>query len=90
MRLSFDDEDSFNEVVGSLRFDDDPPSDPNSVILALQDSEVDGGSSMPAQERNDEDIRFNNSTSDLNSLALGGVVSTAPQEKSKDIDIIAA
>jgi hypothetical protein len=89
MRLSFDDEESFKDVIGSLRFDN-PPSDPNSVILAFQDSEVDGGSSMPAQERNDEDICFNNSTSDLNSLALGGVDSTPPQEKSKDIDIIAA
>jgi hypothetical protein len=88
MRLSFDDEESFKDVIGSLRFDHDPPSDPNSVILALQ--EVDGDGSMPAQERNDEDICFNNFPSDLNSLALGGVDSTPPQEKSKDIDIIAA
>jgi hypothetical protein len=85
VRLSFDDEESFKEVVGSLRFDN-PPSDPNSVILALQEV---GGGSMPAQEWN-EDICFNNSPSDLNSLALGGVDSTAPLEKSEDIDIIAA
>jgi hypothetical protein len=85
MRLSFDDEDSFKEVVGSLRFHN-PPSDPNSMILAHQEV---GGGSMPAQERNDEDICFNNSPSDLNSLALGGVDSTPPQEKSEDIDIIA-
>jgi hypothetical protein len=88
MRLSFDDGDSFKEVVGSLRFDN-PPSDPSSVALTLQEV---GGSSVPAQERN-EDIQvcFNNSPSDPNSLALaGGVDSTAPQEKSEDIDIIAA
>jgi hypothetical protein len=85
MRLSFDDEDSFKEVVGSLRFDN-PPSDPNSVILALQEV---GGGSMPDQEWN-EDICFNNSPSGPNSLALGGVDSTAPQERSDDIDIIAA
>jgi hypothetical protein len=83
MRLSFDDEESFKEVVGSFRFHN-PPSDPNSVVLALQEV---GGSSMPAQERN-EDICFNNSPSDPNSL--GGVDSTAPQERSDDIDIIAA
>jgi hypothetical protein len=32
MRLSFDDEESFKEVVGSLRFDN-PPSDSNSAAL---------------------------------------------------------
>jgi hypothetical protein len=42
MRLSFDDEESFKEVVGSLRFDN-PPSDPNSVALTLQEM---GSSSM--------------------------------------------
>jgi hypothetical protein len=83
MRLSFDDEESFKEVVGSLRFDN-PPSDLDSVALTLQEV---GSSSMLAQERN-EDICFNNSPSDPNSLA--GVDSTAPQEKSEDIDIIAA
>jgi hypothetical protein len=77
MRLSFDDEASFKEVVGSLCFDN-PPSDPNSVALALPEV---SGSSMPAQERN-EDICFNNSPSDPNSLALGGVDSTAPQGRS--------
>jgi hypothetical protein len=86
MRLSFDDEDSFKDVIGSLRFDN-PPSDPNSVALALQ--EVDG-SGVPAQERNDEDICFNNdSPSDPNSLA-GRVGRTSPQERSEDIEIVAA
>jgi hypothetical protein len=88
MKLSFDDEESFKEVVGSLHFNN-PPSDPNSVELALQDSEV-GGSSMTLQKRN-EDICFNNdSPSDPNPLGRGG--STPPQERSDsdDIDIIAA
>ena len=56
MRLSFDDEESsFKDVVGSLRFDN-PPSDPNSVALALQEM---GSGGVPPQERN-EDICFNN------------------------------
>jgi hypothetical protein len=85
MRLSFDDEESFKDVVGSLRFDNPPSaSDPNSMALTLQEV---GGGSMPAHERN-EDLCFNNSPSDLNSL--GGVDSTPFQEKSEDIDIIAA
>jgi hypothetical protein len=81
MRLSFDDEDSFKEAVGSLRFDN-PPSDPNSVALALQEV---GGSDVPHQERN-EDIHFNNSPSNPNSL--GGVDSTPIQERSDDIEIV--
>jgi hypothetical protein len=88
MKLSFDDEESFKEAVGSLRFDSNPPSDPNSVALALQ--EVDDSSDVLPQERNDEDICFNNdSQSDPNSLGRVGS-STPPQERSEDIDIIAA
>jgi hypothetical protein len=45
MRLSFDDEDSFNEVVGSLRFDN-PLSDPNSLGRV--------GSTTPSQERSED------------------------------------
>jgi hypothetical protein len=56
MRLSFDDEESFKDAVGSLCFDN-PPSDPNSVGLAPQEV---GGSNVPPQERI-EDICFNNS-----------------------------
>jgi len=85
MRLSFDDdasEESFKEVVGSLRFHN-PPSDPNSVALALREM----GSSSMMQERN-KDICFNDSPSDLNSL--GQVGSTPRQERSEDIDIVAA
>jgi hypothetical protein len=85
MSLSFDDEESFKEVVGSLRFQvDNSPSDPNSVALA---QEV-GGSGVPPQERN-EDVCFNNdSLSDPNSI--GRVGGTSPQERSEDIEIVAA
>jgi len=83
MKLSFDDEESFKEVVGSLRFDN-PASDPNSVALVLQEV---GSNGVPPQERN-EDTCFNNSPSDPNSL--GGVDSTALQERSDDIEIVAA
>jgi hypothetical protein len=82
MKSSFDDEESFKEAVGSLCFDN-PPSDPNSVELALQEV---GGSGVPPQERN-EDICFNN-PSDPNSL--GRVGRTSPLERSDDVDIIAA
>jgi hypothetical protein len=83
MRLSFDDEESFKEVVESLCFHN-PTSDPNSVALSLREV---GSSSMTPQEKN-KDICFNNSPSDPNSL--GRVVSTPPLERSEDIDIIAA
>jgi hypothetical protein len=88
MRLSFHDEESFKDVVGSLRFEsfDNPPSDPNSVALALQEVGT-SNNGVPPQERN-EDICFNNSSSDLNSL--GRVGSTLSQERSEDFDIIAA
>jgi hypothetical protein len=46
MRLSFDDEESFKDVLGSLRFDN-PPSDPNSL-----DRERVG--STPLQERSED------------------------------------
>ena len=83
MRLSFDDEESFKEVVGSLHFNN-PPSDPNSMTQALQEV---GSSRMPPQERN-EDICFNDSSSHPNSLRLVG--SMPPQKRGEDIDIIAA
>jgi hypothetical protein len=84
MRLSFDDEESFKEVVGSLRFDN-PQSDPNSVALALQEV---GSSDVPPQERNEDVFLNNDSSSDPNSL--GRVESTRPQERSEDIEIVAA
>ena len=49
MRLSFDDEESFKEAVGSLHFNN-PPSDSDSL------QGVGGtGSSMPHEERNEDD-----------------------------------
>ena len=63
MRLSFDDEESFKEAAGSLRFNN-PPSDPNSLQRV-------SSSSMLPQERNDEDgICFDNPPSDSNDIIL--------------------
>ena len=59
MKLSFDDEESFKEVVGSLRFNS-PPSDPN----ALQQI----GSILPQDSERNEDICFNNPPGDPNSI----------------------
>ena len=84
MNLSFDDEDSFKEAAGSLRFNN-PQSDPDS--LALQ--QVGSTSNMPPQERN-EDICFNNSIHDPNSIgqvAVGSSNGTPPQERIEDIEI---
>ena len=66
MKLSFEDEDSFKEVVETLRFNK-LPSDPDA--LALEQLESSG--SMP-QEIN-EDI---NSTSDPSSLRRVGSTSS--------------
>ena len=84
MKLSFEDEDSFKEAVGSLNFNN-PQSDPDS-LQGL------GSSSMPAEERN-EDI--DNAPSDSNiilqvprvpvgSSSSTGTSSTTPQERSED------
>ena len=56
MKLSFDDEESFKEAAGSLRFNN-PPSDSDSL------QQVGSSSGMPPEEKN-EDIYFNNSSSD--------------------------
>jgi hypothetical protein len=62
MRLSFDDQESFREATGSLRFNN-PPSEPNSL-----DSEPTGStSSIPRQERS-EDTFFDDPPSDSNTL----------------------
>ena len=74
MGLSFDDEESFKEGVGSLNFYN-PPSDPNTPALG-------SSGSIPLQEM-DEDICFNNCPSDdSNSLRRMGSTSsnTAPGE----------
>ena len=49
MNLSFDDEESFKEAVGSLRFNN-PPSDPNTLQQM--------GSMVPQDSERDEDICF--------------------------------
>ena len=85
MKLSFEDEDSFKEGVGSLNFNK-PPSDPNALVLP----EV-GNSSIPAQEMN-EDIRFDNSSNHLDSLGGAGGSGSADtplQERSDEIEIVA-
>ena len=57
MSLSFDDEESFKEAVGSLLFNN-PPSDLN-INTTLRRVELESSSSMPPHERNDsEDVCF--------------------------------
>ena len=98
MRLSFDDEDSFKGAAESLCFNNNnPPSDLNSLELRRVGSSSSTSTSMPSQdlERN-EDIC---SQSDLNSLGRVGSSATTsssststvtpPQERSKDVDILA-
>ena len=48
MGLSYDDEESFNEYVGNLHFNN-PPSDPDSL------QGVGSSNSMPAEEGNEDD-----------------------------------
>ena len=60
MKLSFDDEESFKEAVGSLRFNN-PPSDLNTLQPI--------GSVLPQDsEKDEDDIYFNNPPSDPNSI----------------------
>ena len=78
MRLSFDDEDSFKEGVGSLNFYN-PPSDPNTLALG-------SSGSIPLLEMNeDHDISFNNSPShdEFTSAPLGSCSSDniPPEER---------
>ena len=56
MKLSFDDEESFKEAIGSLCFNN-PPSDSDSI------QGVGSSSSVPPQERNED---FDNPPSDPN------------------------
>ena len=79
MRLSFDDEESFKETAGSLRFNN-PPSD-SSIHQQMGSSD-----NIPPQdsERN-EDIGLNNFTSDPNALQrMGSSSSISPQERSEN------
>ena len=75
MRLSFDDNESFKEAVGSLRFNN-PPSDPNTL------QQMGSSGSMPPQdsERNED-----NPLSDLNTLWRVGSSGMPPQERSEVI-----
>ena len=71
MKLSFDDEDSFNEAAGggSIRFNN-PPSDPDT--LALQ--RVGSNSSMPPQDsERHEDICVNIPPRDSNTIRQPGL-----------------
>ena len=57
MKLSFDDEESLKEAVGSLYFNN-PPSDPNTLQQIV--------SMLPQDSDRNEDICFNNLPSDPN------------------------
>ena len=68
MNLSFDDEESLKEVVGSLCCNN-PPSDPNTLQRM--------GSMLPQDSDRNEDIHFNNPPSDPNILQVRRVGSTS-------------
>ena len=68
MGLSYNDEESFNEFVGSLNFNN-PPSDPDSLQV------VGSSSSMPPEERNEDDP---NIILEVRRVAEGS--SSAPQD----------
>ena len=82
MRSSINEEDSFQEAVESLRFDN-PLSDTDS----LAQQRVGSSSSLPLQERN-EDICFSNPQSDPNTtiqqLELGVGSSSGPGTLSQE------
>ena len=59
MKLSFDDDESLKEAVGSLRFNN-PPSDPNIPQRT--------GSMLPQDSERNEDISFNDPPGDPNIL----------------------
>ena len=68
MRLSFDDNESFKETAGSLRFYN-PPSDPNSnTLLQVPVGRSSGSLQTPEETRRSEDICFNNLPSNPNTL----------------------
>ena len=90
MRLSFDDEESFKQAVGSLNFNN-PPSDSNSF------QGVASSNNMPPQEMPvNEDICFDNPSSDdpntmlevqrvpVGSSGSSGSTLPASQERSED------
>ena len=67
IKLSFDDEESLKEAVGSLCFNlNNPPSNPNTLQPM--------GSMLPhwQESKRNEDICFNNTPSDPNTLGRVG------------------
>ena len=60
MKLSFDDEGSLKEVVGSLCFNTSPPSDPNTTQRT--------GNMLPQDSGWNESIGFNDPPGDPNIL----------------------
>jgi hypothetical protein len=81
MKLSFDDEESFKEAVGSLRFNN-PPSDPDTRQLG-----VESRSTVPFQDQDqerNENICFINPTSDPSLRQMGSSSSMSPLERSED------
>ena len=84
MKLSFDDEESFKEAAGSLRFNHNPSSDPNTLGLQRVGSSSSLG--MPSRERN-EDICFNNHTSDPSSTFQQVGISTVTMPPHERIEV---
>ena len=78
MRLSFDDEEPFEESVGSLNFNN-PPSDSDSL------QGVGSISSMPPEERNDEDP---NAILEVPREPVGSSSSMLPEERIEDPNVI--
>ena len=87
MSLSFDDEESFKEAAGSLRFNNLLSDTDTSTPTVLQRLGVGSSSSMPLQESlRTEDICFNNPRTDPNTKIrqLGvGSSSMLPQERTE-------
>ena len=81
MGLSFDDEESFKEGVGSFNFyHDNPPSHPDTPALERSDS-------IPLQEMDEEN--FKSPSDDPNSLRrVGSTSSNIPPEDSERIEVI--
>ena len=83
MSLSFNDEESFKDAVGSLLFNN-PPSDPNTTPQRVE-LESSSTSSIPPHERN-EDIYLNNPSSDPNLLwRVGSSNSNTPHQERSEV-----
>ena len=74
--MTFDDNESFKEAVGSLRFNN-PPSDPNTLQQMGS-----SGNMLPQDSERNEDICFNNPPNDPNTLWRVGSNGMLPQETS--------